>query len=150
MNNPLLLILFWVLASCGMPVSNFQDKSVSVLSAEKTEWSGGRAGVKGIIYTVKLKAKKDIIIKSLLAEGSKIPFSQNTAGNIIVVQGNLQYKNNNANIEDLPSGAPVENARNKADLKESWVEYTLKSSGKSYKISIPKFVLVETQEELAP
>ncbi len=133
-----------------MPVSNFQDKSVSVLSAEKTEWSGGRAGVKGIIYTVKLKAKKDIIIKSLLAEGSKIPFSQNTAENIIVVQGNLQYKNNNANIEDLPSGAPVENARNKADLKESWVEYTLKSSGKSYKINIPKFVLVETQEELAP
>ncbi len=98
----------------------------------------------------KVEGKKDIIIKSLLAEGSKIPFSQNTAENIIVVQGNLQYKNNNANIEDLPSGAPVENARNKADLKESWVEYTLKSSGKSYKISIPKFVLVETQEELAP
>ncbi|WP_129054309.1 MULTISPECIES: hypothetical protein [unclassified Chryseobacterium] len=57
MNNSLLLILFWILASCGMPVSNFQDKSVSVISAEKTEWFGGRAGVKGVMYTVKLRKK---------------------------------------------------------------------------------------------
>jgi hypothetical protein len=38
-------------------------KNISVISAEKTEWVGGRAGVKGIMYTVKLKKK---IIRLLL------------------------------------------------------------------------------------
>lgn len=151
MNNPLLLILFWILASCGMPVSNFQDQSVSVISAEKTEWSGGRAGVKGMMYTVKLRKKDNVVIKSLMAEGSKISFSQTILGNNIVIQGSLQYKNNSeANVEDLPAGASTESTRNKANLKESWIEYTLKNSNKSYRISIPKFNLIETQEELAP
>lgn len=151
MNNPLLLILFWILASCGMPVSNFQDKSVSLLSAERTVWSGGRAGVKGIIYTVKLSAKNNVIVQNLMAEGSKVPFSQNTSGNVIVIQGSLQYKNSHdINVEDLPVGGSAESTGKKANLKESWVEYTLKNSNKSYRISIPKFSSVETKEELAP
>ena len=151
MNYPLLLILFGVLASCGMPVSNFQDQSVSIISAEKTEWSGGRAGVKGMMYTVKLSKKNNVVIQSLMAEGNKISFSQNISGNSIIIQGSLQYKNNNdANVEDLPAGASVESSRLKANFKESWIEYTLKNSNKSYRISIPKFISVEMKEELAP
>jgi hypothetical protein len=61
MNNHYYLILFWILASCGMPVSSFQDKTISVISAEKTEWAGGRAGVKGIMYTINLKEKKILL-----------------------------------------------------------------------------------------
>lgn len=140
-----------MLASCGMPVSNFQDKAVTIISAEKTEWSGGRAGVKGIMYSIKLKKKNNVIIKSLMAEGNKLPFSQNTLGNVIVIQGNLQYKNNNdANVEDLPEGASAESTEKKVDLTVSWIEYTLINSDKTYRISIPKFTSVETQEELAP
>lgn len=151
MNNPLLLILFWVLASCGMPVSNFQDRSVSIISAEKTEWFGGRAGIKGVIYTVKLSKRNNVVIKSLMVEGNKISFSQSISGNSIVIQGSLQYKNNtDANVEDLPAGASVESTRVKTNFKESWIEYTLKNPNKSYRISIPKFTSVEMKEELAP
>lgn len=134
-----------------MPVSNFQDKEVSVISAEKTEWSGGRAGVKGIMYTIKLRKKNNVIIKSLMAEGNKIPFSQNISGDVIVIQGSFQYKNNNeANVEDLPVGSSIGSTKKTVNLKDSWIEYTLEKSNISHRISIPKFTSVETYEELAP
>lgn len=134
-----------------MPVSNFQDQSVSVISAEKKEWFGGRAGVKGVMYTVKLRKKNNVVIKSFMAEGTKISFSQNISGNIIVIQGSLQHKNSNdVNAEDLPVGAPAESVNQNTNPKENWIEYTLKNSNVSRRISIPKFTSVETQEELAP
>lgn len=134
-----------------MPVSNFQDKSVSVISAEKTEWFGGRAGVKGVMYTVKLRKKNNVVIKSFMAEGTKISFSQNISGNIIVIQGSLQHKSNNdVNAEDLPVGASAESVNQNTNPKENWIEYTLKNSNVFRRISIPKFTSVETQEELAP
>ncbi|SDJ54897.1 hypothetical protein SAMN05421542_3765 [Chryseobacterium jejuense] len=134
-----------------MPVSNFQDKAISIISAEKTEWSGGRAGVKGTIYTIKLRKKNNIIIKTLMAEGNKIPFSQNISGGAIVIQGSFQYKNNNeANVEDLPAGSSIESTKKTTNFKDSWIEYTLEKSNRSHRISIPKFTSVETYEELAP
>ncbi|MDM1554366.1 MULTISPECIES: hypothetical protein [Chryseobacterium] len=153
MNNILLLILFGVLASCGMPVSDFsQDKSVSVISAEKMKWSGGRAGVKGIIYTIKLKKKDNITIKSLKAEGSIVPFSQSTSGKIIIIQGTLQNRNSGieATVEDIKAGAPIEPAKQNNNLKESWIEYTLQKSNISRRINIPQFTSVKSEEELIP
>ncbi|RXM52514.1 hypothetical protein BOQ64_06520 [Chryseobacterium sp. CH25] len=86
-----------------------------------------------------------------MAEGTKISFSQNISGNIIVIQGSLQHKNNNdVNAEDLPVGAPAESVNQNTNPKENWIEYTLKNSNVSRRISIPKFTSVETQEELAP
>ncbi len=152
MNNPLLLILFWVLASCGMPVSDFsQGRPVVIISAEKTDWSGGQAGVKGTMYTVKLKKKDNVIIKSLMAEGKIIPFSQNSSGNIVTIKGNLQHPNNReATIEDLPAGASVESSGKNINSKGSWLEYTLKDTNISHKVSISGFISVETHEEPAP
>lgn len=152
MNNLLLLILSWILASCGMPVSGFsQDNPVSIISAEKKEWSGGRSGVKGVIYTIQLKTKNNISIKSLKAEGHMIPFTRNILGKIIVIQGSFQYKNNNdATVEDMPTGASTENLKQNVNLKESWIEYTLKNSNASQRISISKFNSIETHEELVP
>jgi hypothetical protein len=156
MNNQLYLIIFWMLASCGMPVSSlYQDKTVSVISAEKTEWTGGRAGVRGVVYTIKLRKQSNstITVKTLRAEGNTIPFAQSYAGNIITVKGSLTNKNNEENtlIEDTPAGAPIEKpASQKLNPKDNWIEYTIKGSETLYKISISKFTAVESAEEPAP
>lgn len=145
-----------MLASCGMPVSSlYQDKTLSVISAEKTEWIGGRAGVRGVVYTVKLKKKISsvITVKTLRVEGNTIPFVQNNSGNTITVRGNLPYKNNEDTkvLEDAPAGSPMENqVSQKLNPKDNWIQYTIKGSQTLYKINIPKFISVESSEEPAP
>ncbi|KAB1230115.1 hypothetical protein [Chryseobacterium viscerum] len=156
MNNQLYLIVFWMLASCGMPVSSlYQDRTVVVISAEKTEWVGGRAGVRGAVYTIKLKKKSNsvITVKMLRAEGNSIPFVQNNVGNTITVKGSLPYKNNEDTkvLEDAPAGSPIENTvAQKLNPKDNWIEYTIKGSQTLYKINISKFTSVESSEEPAP
>ncbi|WP_426476055.1 hypothetical protein ACP3T3_11695 [Chryseobacterium sp. CBSDS_008] len=156
MNNQLYLMVFWMLASCGMPVSSlYQDKTVSVISAEKTEWVGGRAGVRGIMYTIKLKKKNNsiLMVKTLTAEGNTVSFVQNNTGNVITIRGNLQYKNDqDADIIDhMPAGAPVENTvSQKLDPKDNWIAYTVKGSETLHKINISKFTSVERSGELVP
>ncbi|PTT41412.1 hypothetical protein DBR28_04140 [Chryseobacterium sp. HMWF028] len=145
-----------MLASCGMPVSSlYQDKTVSVISAEKTEWVGGRAGVRGAVYTIKLRKKNNsvITVKTLRAEGNTISFVQSDTGNIITVRGNLSYKNNEENtvIDDTPAGVPIEKpVSQKFSPKDNWIEYTIKGSHTLYKINISKFTTVESSEEPAP
>ncbi|WP_126652404.1 hypothetical protein [Chryseobacterium aureum] len=156
MNNQLYLIIFWMLASCGMPVSSlYQDKTVSVISAEKTEWTGGRAGVRGAVYTLKLKKKTNsvITVKTFMAEGNTISFVQSNTGNAITVRGSLSYKNNEdaVTVDNFPAGAPVENpASQKTNPKDNWIQYTIKGSPTLYKVSISKFTAVESSEEPAP
>jgi len=156
MNNQIYLILFWMLASCGMPVSSLsQDKTVSVISAEKSEWIGGRAGVRGAVYTVKLKKKNNsvVTVKAFRAEGNTIPFIQNNTGSTIIIRGNLAYKNNEdlKTADQMPGGAPVENTvPQKLDPKDNWIEYTIKGSQTLYKINISKFTPAESSEEPAP
>lgn len=152
MNTQLLLILFWILASCGKPVSSiYQEKNISLISAEKTEWIGGRAGVRGIMYTVKLKKKKNqiITVKTLHAEGNTIPFVQNNSENIILIRGNLQFNNteDNAVVDRITTEKSTSQSLNP---KHNWIEYTVKDSKKLYKINISKFVLVEPVGELIP
>ncbi|UMQ44090.1 hypothetical protein MKS83_10375 [Chryseobacterium sp. Y16C] len=152
MNNQLLLILFWILASCGRPVSSvYQEKNISVISAEKTEWVGGRAGVRGIMYTVKLKKKNNqvIAVKTLHAEGNTISFVQSNSEGIIVIRGNLQLNNTEDNafadkITTEKSTSPTLNP------KDNWIEYIVKDSKKLYKINISKFILIEPVGELIP
>lgn len=156
MNNQSYLILFWMLASCGMPVSSlYQDKTVSVISAEKKEWIGGRAGVKGVIYTVKLKKKNkssSITVKSLKAEGNTIPFVQNNIDSIIIISGNLPHENDDIKTADqMPAGAPIDNpVPQKLNPKDNWIEYTVKGSQILHRIGFQKFVSVESSEEPAP
>jgi hypothetical protein len=156
MNNQIYLILFWMLASCGMPVSSLsQDKTVSVISAEKSEWIGGRAGVRGAVYTVKLKKKNSsvVTVKAFRAEGNTIPFIQNNTGSTIIIRGNLAYKNNDdlKTADQMQAGAPVENSvPQKLNPKDNWIEYTIKGSQTLYKINISKFTPVESSEEPAP
>ncbi|MCW3160201.1 hypothetical protein [Chryseobacterium oryctis] len=156
MSNQLFVIIFWMLAfSCKAPVSSLYQDKVSLISAEKTDWSGGRAGVRGAIYTIKLKKKnsKDIvIIKSLKAEGENINFTQLNSGNVITVKGNLQSENQIDNFENMPSGAPIGNKEHPQNLnsKNSWIEYTVKDSKKLYKLDIPKFTSVEPVGDLIP
>ncbi|WP_313001856.1 hypothetical protein [Chryseobacterium gleum] len=156
MNNQLYIILFWMLASCGMPVSSLsQDKTVSVISAEKKEWIGGRAGVRGAVYTVKMKKKNNsvITVKTFRAEGNTIPFVQNNAGSIITVIGNLPYKNDEdiKAADQMPVGSPVENSvSQKLNPKDNWIEYTVKGSQVLHKINFERFISIETSEEPAP
>ncbi|WP_375180906.1 hypothetical protein [Chryseobacterium sp.] len=156
MNNQLLIIIFWILAfSCKAPVSSFYQGNVTLVSAEKTEWSGGRPGVRGILYTVALKLKnsKDrITVKSFKAEGNVLKFAQSVSGNTITVKGNLQKPDEINNLEYSPSGSAVVKSEKtiSSDPKENWIEYTVKDSDKSYKINIPKFTLVEPEGELIP
>jgi len=152
MNNQLLLILFWILASCGKPVSSvYQDKNISMISAEKTEWVGGRAGVRGIMYTIKLKKKNNqiITVKTLRAEGNTIPFVQNNSESIIVIRGNLQFNNteNNSVVDKITTEKSTSQTLNPKDNR---IEYTLKDSKKIYKIKISEFVLIEPVGELIP
>ncbi|HCN49953.1 MAG TPA: hypothetical protein DIT10_12840 [Chryseobacterium sp.] len=155
MNNQLYLIIFWILASCGMPVSSsYQDKTISVISAEKTLWAGGRAGVKGSMYTIKLKKRKTavITIKTLRAEGNTIPFSQDDSGNIITLKGNFQYKNEEeSKVADIPEGVStsIPDVQN-LNPKDSWIEYTIKGSAVTYKINIPKFTSVQPAGDSIP
>jgi hypothetical protein len=158
MSNHLYLIIFWILvASCKAPVSSlYQDNRVSLVSAEKTEWFGGRSGVKGATYTIKLKVKtKDIItVKSFRAEGNTVSFSQYISGSTLTVKGSYQYKNkeDNATADNMPTGSPVENtdSKNEINPKDSWIEYMVKNSKTLYKVKISKFVSVESADELIP
>ena len=155
MNNQLYLILFWMLASCGMPVSSlYQDQTISVISAEKTAWAGGRAGVRGIMYTIKLKKKNNsiVIIKTLRAEGNTIPFSQDYSGNIITIKGNFQYKNDQANrMADISERVSTKTSDvQNLDPKDNWIEYTIKGSVTSYKVNIPKFTSVQPAGDSIP
>lgn len=153
MNSQLLIIIFWVLAlSCKAPVSSLYQDKVSVISAEKTDWFGGRPGVRGTMYTVKLKLKnaKDLItVKSLKAEGNTVNFTQNISGNIITVKGNLTITPQQDNLGDIPS---VENSKEspKKNPKDNWIEFITKNSKKTYKVSIPEFVPIEPAGELIP
>lgn len=156
MNNQLLIIIFWILAfSCKAPVSSFYQGNVTLVSAEKTEWFGGRPGVRGTSYTVALKLKdsKDrITVKSFKAEGNTVSFIQSVSGNTMTVRGNFQKQDEINTIEYSPSGSTVVKPETKASTnpKENWIEYTVKDSDKSYKINIPKFTLVEPEGELIP
>ncbi|WNI39132.1 hypothetical protein [Chryseobacterium sp. SG20098] len=156
MNNQLYLILFWMLAFCGMPVSSlYQDKKVSVISAEKSEWIGGRAGVRGAVYIVKLKKNNNsvITVKAFRAEGNTIPFVQNNSGSTIIIRGNLPYKNgvDTKTADQMQAGVPVENSvPQKLNPKDNWIEYTVQGSQVPYKINISKFTFVVSSEEPAP
>lgn len=150
------LILFWVLASCGRPVpSLYQDKTISLHSAEKTEWVGGRAGVRGTMYTIILKKNNTgiVTVKTLRAEGNIIPFTQNNIGNTITLRGNFQHSNDEdtRTADQAPSGISTENpVPQKLHPKDNWIEYTVKSSQKLHRINISKFTAVESSEEPAP
>jgi len=152
MNNQLLLIVFGVLVSCGMPVSSlYKDKMLSVISAEKTEWVGGRAGVKGAMYIVQLKKKNNsiIIVKTLKAEGNIISFAQNNSGNTIVIRGNLPYKNKEENLVADPVPTGNSDSQN-LNPKDNWIEYTVKGSKISNRINIPKFISVQPSGDSVP
>ncbi len=141
--------------SCKAPVSSLYQDKVSLVSAEKTDWSGGRPGIKGTIFTVKLKLKnnKDLItVKSLKAEGNTLNFIQTNSGNMVTIRGNLQTSHQLENFEDMPSGSSAENSKEsvKQNTKDNWIEYTTKDSKKIYKINIPEFILVEPVGDLIP
>lgn len=150
------LILFWVLASCGKPVpSLYQDKTISLISAEKTEWVGGRAGVRGIMYTITLRKNNNsiVIVKTLRAEGNTIPFSQNNIGNTITIRGNLQHKNEEDTYaaDNASSGISTENpVSQKLNPKDNWIEYSVKGSQTLHRIKISTFTAVKSSEEPAP
>ncbi|WBX99013.1 hypothetical protein [Chryseobacterium gambrini] len=156
MNNQLSIIIFWILAlSCKAPVSSFYQGNVTLVSAEKSEWFGGRPGVRGTMYTavLKLKNSKDrITVISFKAEGNTVSFTQSVSGNTITVKGNFQKQDEINTIEYSPSGSTVVKSEIKTSLnpKENWIEYTVKDSKKIYKINIPKFTLVEPEGELIP
>lgn len=122
-----------------------------MISAEKTEWVGGRAGVRGIMYTIKLKKKNNqiITVKTLRAEGNTIPFVQNNSESIIVIRGNLQFNNteNNSVVDKITTEKSTSQTLNPKDNR---IEYTLKDSKKIYKIKISEFVLIEPVGELIP
>ncbi|MDQ1855687.1 hypothetical protein [Chryseobacterium sp. WLY505] len=152
MNNQLYIIVFWMLASCGMPVSSlYHDKTISVISAEKTEWAGGRSGVKGIMYTVKLKKNNNsvVTVKTLRAEGNTISFSQDTAGGTIIVRGNLQFKNEDETkmADQLPIENPV---FPKINPKDNWIEYNVEGFRTLHRINISKFTAGNFSGESAP
>lgn len=137
--------------SCKTPVSSLYQGKISLVSAEKTDWFGGRPGVKGTVYTIRLKLKnnKDLFtVKSLRAEGNTINFTQTNSGNMITVKGNLQSTHELENFGDPLSKSSSENP--KLNPKDNWIEYTTKDSKKAYKITIPKFVSVEPVGELIP
>lgn len=105
----------------------FSENPVSIVSAEKRMVRWKIWCQRGYIYHT-TEDKNNISIKSLKAEGHMIPFTQNIAGKIIVVQGNFQYKNNNdATVEDMPAGASTEKRKQNVGLQESWIEYTVKT-----------------------
>ncbi|GAA4149685.1 hypothetical protein GCM10022217_01940 [Chryseobacterium ginsenosidimutans] len=156
MNNQLFIIIFWILAfSCKAPVSSLYQDRVIVVSAQKTDWFGGRPGVRGTVYTVTLKPKNsrdNISVTSLKAEGNTISFTQTNSGNMITIKGNLQSTDQADNFENAPSGSTVENPKQSLilDPKDNWIVYTINNSKKTYKINIPKFVSVEPEGELIP
>ncbi|PKF74560.1 hypothetical protein CW752_08650 [Chryseobacterium sp. PMSZPI] len=138
------------------PVSSlYQNEKIAVISAEKHQWTGGRAGVKGMMYIVKLKKKSNdsITIKTLWAEGHNVSFRQSDAGNTITIIGNLPYKNTaeDATFENTQVGAPVEKSVSlKIDPKDNWIEYTVKGSKVSNKINISKFTSAKSSGDFFP
>ena len=156
MNNQLLISLFLILAfSCKAPVSSRCQNGLSVAAAEKTEWFGGRPGVRGTSYEVVLKLKNSrdtITVKSFKAEGNTISFTQSISGNSITVRGNYQKPDEINTIEYSPSAPSVEKSEKLtiSNPTDNWLEYTVNGSKKSYKIIIPTFYSVEPEEELIP
>ncbi|KAA0127361.1 hypothetical protein FY557_13380 [Chryseobacterium sp. SN22] len=146
-------ILFWILAlSCKAPVSSYQNNRVTLVSAEKSAWSGGRPGIRGILYTVALKSensKDHITVKTFRAEGNTVSFRQIGSGNTASVKGNFQMADETNNFTYPSSGVPAEKPVI-LNQKDSWIEYTLNDSGKKYRIVIPEFTTVEPEGELIP
>lgn len=156
MNNQLLIIIFWMLAfSCKAPVSSLHQGRVALVSAEKSEWSGGRPGIKGAVYTVVLKpenSKDQITVTSFKAEGHPVSFIQSRAGNSVTVRGSFQITDETDGPDYSPSGSSAEKPRPSPhrDPKDNRIEYTLKGSGKIDQLIIPAFTPAEPEEELIP
>lgn len=146
-------MIFWILAfSCKAPVSSFSQTKVSLISAEKNNWYGGREGIKGITYSVKLKLKnkKDIItIKSFKAEGNIVSFRQAISGDVVTVIGTLQTHHTSEIFADKPS-VNVEESSPKLSPKDNRIEFVTNNSKKTYSLNIPEFTSVEPAEELIP
>ena len=146
-------MIFWILAlSCKAPVSSLSQNKVSLISAEKNNWYGGREGLKGFTYSVKLrlKGKKDIItIKSFKAEGNIISFRQSSSEDIITVTGTLQTHHKTEDFADKLS-LYKEEVSPKLNPKDNKIEFVTNNSKKTYSLNIPEFTSVEPVEELIP
>jgi hypothetical protein len=153
MNNQLLIIIFWALAlSCKAPVSSLDQGRAALVSAEKSEWFGGRPGVRGILYTAVLKSKnsKDhITVKTFRAEGNTISFRQTGSGNAVGVKGNFQVTGETGDFTYPSSGPPAEKPVH-LNPKDNWIEYSINDSERKYRMMIPEFTSVEPEGELIP
>ncbi|WP_294197964.1 hypothetical protein [Chryseobacterium endophyticum] len=156
MNNQIFIILFWMLAfSCKAPVSSVYQDDVTLISAQKSEWFGGRPGIRGAMYTVILKPKnsKDYIkVKSFKAEGNTVPFTQTNSGNVVTVKGNFQITDKTDMPDYSPPGSSVKRPEKQSNTnpKENWIEYLINNSKRKYRIMIPKFNSIEPEGELIP
>ncbi len=141
--------------SCKAPVSSLDQGNVTLISAEKSEWFGGRPGVRGIVYTVSLKPqnrKDHIQVKALKAEGNAISFTQAGSGNGITVKGNLLITDKTNAPDYSPPGSSVNVPEQSHNInpKDNWIEYQINDSKKKYRIMIPGFAAIEPEGELIP
>ncbi|GEN76078.1 hypothetical protein [Chryseobacterium hagamense] len=156
MNNPLFIIIFWMLAfSCKAPVSSLDQGRVALVSAEKSEWSGGRPGIRGAVYTVFLKPqdrRDQMTVTSFKAEGHPISFMQSRSGNSVMVRGSFQITDETKGPDYSDSGSSVEKSEPSVhrDPEDSQIEYTVKGSEKIYQLRIPAFIPAEPEGELIP
>lgn len=114
-------------------------QKLSVLSAIETDWIGGVQGVRGKIYTIRIKSKlKQIVTFSgLEINGEKILVTTLFKNNIYTVTART------SNPNTLPDAGAAPGSSNITTVKNAVLLYTEFNSKTIKKLSVPKFTHVE-------
>ncbi|WP_027376704.1 hypothetical protein [Kaistella palustris] len=128
-----------------------QNKALDILSATESSWIGGVAGVRGKIYTVRIKrsASQDFTFTSLKTADGVIPVNVTLKNNIYTVTARTSPSNPQISAGAAPGSFPGSGNTNKAVL------YYLEGTSKNPKqLIISEFTKIGTDlkdgDELIP
>lgn len=126
------------------PVS--QKQNFSIISALQTYWSGGREGVKGSHYVIRLKNRQSdsFLFKSLVINKIKVPVTTKIEGKFIVLTASVTDPREE--LIDVHTGQEIPLKALSVTTSEYWLEYTIGTSKTIKKLIIPKFTVSENQE----
>lgn len=114
-------------------------KNLTILSATESTWVGGVRGVRGKIYTVKVKSslKQKINFTGLNIDSEKVPVTATVKSNVYTVTARTTENNELPNMGEEP-------AQESAAAKSFVLEYSEGESKVVRKLNIPKFTKVAT------
>lgn len=140
--------------SCNSPTKAVIDQNMalqkqdfSIISATQTQWSGGREGVKGSHYKIRLKNEQgnSFLFKSLVINTVRTAVVTKTEGKFVELTASVTDPRNEP-LFDVSTGQEVPAKTSSVKASKYWLEYTIGGSKIIKKLIIPKFTVSENQE----